>query len=776
MRTWASRAKRILGPRRTAAQREDVPIEVRARLLGSLFECHDSIVNGGVAGILVGGIVAFSGAGPWAAWWLAAHTILFLIRLAHLKHFNARVTPDPVAEAPRFAVGGISSAVLWGALGALTLLLVDDALLQAAVVITASGVAGGTAARNASYPSLAKAQVAATLCLTAAGAAARAEPLYLFIAMLCLLHVHSLVSLVTRLHADAMALLVTSRERAGLTQALASQNERFEAALENMSHGLCMFDAEHRVIVHNRRYSDLWGYDENGVAAGTSLRDLIARAMKDRDADPDEAFDAFQAALATQGSAQIEHVLADGRILAIAYSATPSGGTVAVYADVTERRRAEARLEFLARHDALTCLPNRTQFAEAVEQAFSSNDVSGAAIAVLCLDLDRFKAVNDTLGHPAGDALLCEVAGRLGETVGARGLVARFGGDEFAVLLKRTSRAAASALAERILAALSAPYVLDGQQAVIGASVGIAIGPHDGADPETLIKHADLALYRGKADGKGIWRFFDPAMNTEAQGRRQLEIDLRGALGNNDFELHYQPCIDLATGDTTACEALLRWRPFGKGLVYPEAFIDLAEEVGLIVPIGEWVLRQACAEAARWPEPLRVAVNVSAIQFRAGAVVPAVISALASSGLPPNRLELEITETSLIEDELATLKALTQLKSLGVRVAMDDFGTGYSSLSYLRCFPFDRIKIDRAFVSDLGSNAECLAIVRAVIDLGVSLGIAVTAEGVETEEQLEFVRDAGCAEAQGFLISLPLESAALNRHFARRSIRSSCAA
>ena len=449
----------------------------------------------------------------------------------------------------------------------------------------------------------------------------------------------------------------------------------------------------------------------------------------------------------------------------------PSGGTVAVCADVTERRRAEGRLAYLARHDPLTDLPNRTQFAEAVERALSRDAPGPGSGAVLCLDLDRFKAVNDTLGHPAGDALLRAVAARLSETVGDQGVVARFGGDEFSVFLERACLSTATALAERIIIELSEPYLADEQQALIGVSVGIALASITELDTENLMKHADLALYCAKSDGKGVWRAYEPSMTAKAQARRHLEIELREALVEGGFELHYQPCIDVASGRAIACEALLRWRHPSKGLILPEHFIGMAEEVGSIVPIGDWVLRQACAEAARWPQPLRVSVNVSAVQFRARTVVPAVVSALASSGLAPGRLELEITESALVEDEEATLKALAQLRNLGVGVAMDDFGTGYSSLSYLRSFPFDRIKIDGEFVRGLADNAECRAIVRAVTALGASLGIAVTAEGVETDQQLDFVRAEGCAEAQGYRMSLPLDVAALRRYLAMDGIK-----
>lgn len=742
-----------------------IPAEIQSRLLAPLFTGRDSIVNGGLAGFFVGSIVAYSTSATWVMWWLVAHTSVFLSRLIHLAMFNAQKNGDPIAEAPRFAIGGFCSALLWGVLGGLSLFLLDNAILQAAVVITASGVAGGTASRNAGYPALAKAQVAVTLILTGVGGLARGEPVYLFIAMLCFLHVGSLVSLVTRLHADELALLVTARERAAMAEAFACQNERFEAALENMSHGLCMFDLSQRAVVCNRRFAELLGQDRPDDLLGRTAEDLFR--TYDWDINKTESVNG-RTGLVT-GRAELQVTGSNGSTISILSNPMPSGGTVMVCADITERRRAEARLAFLATHDPLTRLPNRVAFIQAIEQACSKPRTTRKSIAVLCLDLDRFKAVNDTLGHPAGDKLLGAVAERLGETVGASGLVARFGGDEFSVFLDRACRSTAIKAAERIIHSLSEPYLIDEQQVLIGASVGIALAQASGSDPERLMKRADLALYNAKSDGKGTWRVYDPGMMAKAQARRELEIQLRAALSAGELELRYQPCLNLASGEVVGCEALLRWRHPSKGLVMPEEFIKLAEEVGLIVPIGDWVLREACANAAKWTHPLRVAVNVSPIQFRAKTVVSGVLSALATSGLAPDRLELEITEGALIEDQQTTLQALTQLRRLGVRIAMDDFGTGFSSLSYLHAFPFDRIKIDGLFVREVGQQAETAAIVRAVTALGSNLQIAVTAEGVETEEQFDFVRAEGCAEAQGNLISPPLDLAELGSYLAHKA-------
>jgi diguanylate cyclase (GGDEF)-like protein len=373
---------------------------------------------------------------------------------------------------------------------------------------------------------------------------------------------------------------------------------------------------------------------------------------------------------------------------------------------------------------------------------------------VLYLDLDRFKSVNDTLGHPVGDALLCAVTERLGRLVRGTDTVARLGGDEFAILQVGAQQpTGAKALAARIIESLAQPFEIDGHQIVIGTSVGVALAPTDGREPDQLLKNADMALYRAKADGRGIYHFFQPEMDAQMQARRMLELDLRKAMSADEFELHYQPKIDLATNKVGGFEALLRWKHPVRGFVSPAEFIPLAEEIGLIVPLGEWVLKQACTEAAKWDNRLSVAVNLSAAQFRSSTLVLSVVSALGSSGLAASRLELEITETVLLHDTAAVLQSLHQLRDLGVRTSMDDFGTGYSSLSYLRSFPFDRIKIDRSFVGEVTKNNDCVAIIRAVVSLGASLGMETTAEGVETEEQLEILRAEGCTQAQGYLFS-----------------------
>ncbi|GLS43978.1 GGDEF domain-containing protein [Methylobacterium brachythecii] len=425
--------------------------------------------------------------------------------------------------------------------------------------------------------------------------------------------------------------------------------------------------------------------------------------------------------------------------------------------DVTERRRAEARIAHMAHHDALTGLPNRVLFGEHLAEALARQERSGEAALLFCLDLDKFKIVNDTLGHAAGDALLSAAAGRLVGCVREGDIVSRLGGDEFAILVRCVeSPLLLHSLTLRIIDELSRPFRLDGQDCHIGTSIGVALLPQDGRDPEMLLRHADLALYRAKAAGGGTFRCFEPEMEAWAQLRRSRENDLREAFARGQLSLVCQPLLNSLGGGVTAFEALLRWQHPEHGAISPAEFVPLAEETGLINPIGAWVLRTACAEAATWPDHIRVAVNLSPVQFRNRDLVDTVKQALAESGLAANRLEIEITESVLLAEEAANLAALHALRDLGVRIAMDDFGTGYSSLGYLRSFPFDKIKIDRSFVSQVGVNAHCTAIVRAATGLGASLGIVTTAEGVETASQLAALQAEGCDEVQGFLFSRPV--------------------
>jgi diguanylate cyclase (GGDEF)-like protein len=540
---------------------------------------------------------------------------------------------------------------------------------------------------------------------------------------------------------------------------LQTQNLLFDAAITNMSQGLCMFDGKRQLVVCNAPYARMYDLPPALTMSGAAFRAIIAHRIGNglhAGADADEYVRDVLATVAENRPMTKVRELNDGRIIAIKQHPMPGGGWVSTHEDITEYRRIEARLAHMARHDALTDLPNRGLLRERLEEAIAGAR-SDEKVAVLCLDLDRFKELNDTLGHRAGDSLLKAVAERLRGCVGDVDTLARLGGDEFSIVqVAGEQPVAATSLASRILEAMSAPYELNGQQVVAGASIGIAVSPGDGSEADQLIKNADLALHRAKSEGRATYRFFEAEMDAEMQVRCQLQADLRNALANGEFDLHYQPVVNLARNEICGLEALLRWHHPKRGSIPPGAFIPVAEETGLIVPLGEWALRQACAQAAAWPESIKVAVNLSPVQFKSRNLVEMVFAALASSGLSASRLELEITESTLLQDNAATLATLHQLRSLGVRIAMDDFGTGYSSLSYLRSFPFDKIKIDRCFVNDLsGSSEGSLAILRAVANLGLSLGMATTAEGVETQEQVEKVRAEGCTEMQGFFFSPP---------------------
>jgi diguanylate cyclase (GGDEF)-like protein len=542
---------------------------------------------------------------------------------------------------------------------------------------------------------------------------------------------------------------------------LRQTNLRFDAALSNMSHGLTMYDAEERLVVVNGRASEIKGVPPESLRRGMTFREVVAVDVREGYAPGrtiDEVYDDRRRPIAMAGVASSIDEVRGARTIAVSSRPISDGGWLSLFEDITERRRDEARIRHMAHHDALTGLPNRVLFHARLREALARGH-RGERFSVLYLDLDRFKAVNDTLGHPVGDALLRKVTERLRAELRETDTVARLGGDEFAILqVAEDPSRNATVLAQRLITVVGAPYGIDGNQVDVGVSIGIAVSVGEGDEADALLKNADLALYRAKADGRGTWRFFEPEMDAHMQARRMLELELRRAVAAEQFEVHYQPVLDVRTLRITCFEALVRWRHPERGLVSPAEFIPLAEEVGLIGQIGEWVLREACVDASSWPAHINVAVNISAVQLRGGrALVDTAARFLRETGLPPARLEFEITETAMLRETEATLETLHLMRSLGIAVAMDDFGTGCSSLSHLRRFPFDRLKIDQSFVAGLGSpRSDCATIVRAIMDLCAGLGMAVTAEGVETEAQLAWLAAAGPVEAQGYLFSRPV--------------------
>lgn len=532
---------------------------------------------------------------------------------------------------------------------------------------------------------------------------------------------------------------------------------RFETALSNMSQGLCMFDGDGLLDVFNHRYCEIVGIDSQEMRTGLSYREVLALSLKaghHRGLTLDELLAERQAFVARFQGIDLRE-LGDGKVVAISHCNMVGGGWVSTYEDVTERHKAEERLTFMARHDALTSLANRLLYHERLADTLPKLS-AGDGVAVLSLDLDKFKIVNDTLGHPVGDALLQAVAKRLLHETRESDTVVRLGGDEFAVIqLSPDQPTAAKTLAERIIAALNAPFEIGGSAIIIGVSVGIAIAFDNSATSDELLKRSDIALYRTKTDGRGSYKFFEPEMDARMQARRMLEIDLRRAIVEQQLSVFYQPLVTTKTGEISGFEALVRWNHPTRGLISPADFIPIAEETGLIGPIGAMVLRKACEDATKWPENIKIAVNLSPLQFRGGLIVCEVKEALASSGLSAGRLELEITESLLLQDSELILGALHEIRALGVCISMDDFGTGYSSLSYLRRFPFNKIKIDQSFIRNLEDDPDAIAIVRAILALGHSLGMSVIAENVETAGQLKLLHSEGCQQVQGYLLSRP---------------------
>lgn len=679
-----------------------------------------------------------------------------IARAIQMRKYEKRttvLTPEQAADfEPRYMVGAMLYAGVLGLWCAVVLLGTDDPIAHMLCTTVTIAYTGGGAARNYGRPRIVQLHILLSCGPMSFALAVHGDLYHVGLAGLLVLFFLGLKDINLSLHSIFVkALLANERE--------ASIAAQFDTALNNMPHGLCMFDANGCLAVMNYRFSRMMGLREDLAGSSVSAADVVAACLKAGTLSAASA-DTITSQTAKQEKAEIVTLYSAGsaeRALAWTFEPMADGGTVVLVEDITERRNAEAKIGHMARFDELTGLPNRVHFRDEIGRMLASGHAPLSAL--LFVDLDQFKQVNDTLGHPSGDKLLCAVTARLRRLLRPEDFVARFGGDEFVVFQRGIhSTEDAASLARRIVDRLSERYEIDHHLVEIGASIGIALTSAD-ASVDTLLKNADMALYRAKADGRGTFCFFREEMAHTVETRRVLELDLRHALAHEEFELYYQPLVNLKSGRISTCEALLRWNHPTRGAVSPADIIPVVEDMGLVVDLGRWILRKACMECMKWPDPVSVAVNFSSQQFHQRDVMTEVRYALEVSGLPAHRLEIEITESSLLRNTQWTLDVLSQLREAGVRISLDDFGTGYSSLSYLHNFPLQKVKIDRSFLEDIGSQRP-LTLLRGVARLSADLGMSVVVEGIETNEQLELISAEGTVtEAQGFLFSRPVPAA-----------------
>ena len=735
--------------------KNELPREVYLSLVDSLFGNFAAMLAGAICVAVAATLSAWKTQDPWL--WACAVIVLVIgiARAIQMRGYE-QDKPQTIAAAKRwefqYAIGAVAYCGMLGIWCLIGIGLNDDQTVHLlCAIVTVANVVAGTS-RVSGQPYIVLSTLLAACAPLALGLVLQNNPYYAAIGILISLFFLGLHRITAGLHETNLKAAIASHEIALLAS-------RFDTALNNMPHGLCMCDGKGRITVANRRLTELLGIPRDLIAPDTTISDLLQHCvtvgtLSERNAE--RVTTHLGQHMSGSGDADSTIETLGDRAFEFTVEVMENGGTVLIVEDITERKTAEAKISHMARFDAVTGLPNRSFFHDQLDNALRATRTLDSC-AVLFIDLDQFKQVNDTLGHPVGDRLLTSVADRLRGIVSPTDTVARFGGDEFVVFRAGIANMDdAASLARRIVEELGAPYEIDHHQLIIGASIGIATNSRVGITADHLMKNADMALYRAKSDGRGTWHFFEWEMATKAESRRGLELDLRNAVATEGFELHYQPLLNMQTRRITTCEALLRWPHPERGMIPPGEFVPLAEEMGLIGTIGAWVLRQACIEATRWPAHVRVAVNLSPMQFRRGSVVEDVLGALAESGLPASRLEIEITESVLLQDTPATHAVLMQLHDAGVSISLDDFGTGYSSLSYLHRFPLQKVKIDRSFLRSSGVERSN-KLLHGIARLSADLGMSVVVEGIETDEQLALVlAEPAITEAQGFLFSRPV--------------------
>jgi diguanylate cyclase (GGDEF)-like protein len=741
------------------SEEEALSPAIYAALVDSMCQNFWPILNGTVCAAVCALMTALKTGNVWIWPCVVLIVVIGTARAFQMRKYEKRtemLTPAQAEEwEPRYRIGAVLYAAALGLWCFVVLLGSDDAVAHMLCTTLTIGYTAGGAARNYGRPQIVQLHILFSCGPMSIALAIHGNPYYIGLAALLILFFIALKHINLSLHSIFVKALLSSERES----ALAGQ---FDTALNNMPHGLCMFSSDGRLAVMNHRFRDMMRLTDDLVQRGASAPDIVAACVTAGTISAASGklivseIDSSQAGYITTADPDSPN----GRALSWTFQPMAVGGTVVLLEDITERRNAEARISHLARYDELTALPNRVNFRDEMERLLAISHSAARLSALLFIDLDQFKQVNDTLGHPCGDELLCAVADRLREMLRPEDFVARFGGDEFVVFQQNIrSEEDAAGLARRIVDRLSERYEIDNHLVEIGASVGIAMTTQTGISADTLMKNADMALYRAKADGRGTYCFFRDEMALTVEARRILELDLRKALANEEFELFYQPLVNLKTGRISTCEALLRWNHPERGTVSPADIIPVAEDMGLIIDLGRWILRKACMEAMKWPEGVSVAVNFSPQQFHQRDVLSEVRYALEVSGLPADRLEIEITESSLLRNTQWTHDALSQLHAAGVRISLDDFGTGYSSLSYLHNFPLQKVKIDRSFLEGIDTDRP-LTLLRGVARLSADLGMSVVVEGIETNEQLELIStDGTVTEAQGYLFSRPVPAA-----------------